>query len=54
MQIKQIKRNFNDPKIVKNLEETITIAVDASGNVFLPKVGIPFQSPLSAFFGALY
>jgi RNA-directed DNA polymerase len=50
----QVKENFNDPIILKYLEDIITIAVDDGEKIFLPNKGIPLQSSLSPFFGALY
>ena len=52
--LNQICQNFNDPIALKYLHDIITIAVDYGGQVFLPTEGIPRQSPLSPFFGALY
>jgi len=50
----QIKQHFDDPLVLKYLHDIITIAVDYGGQVFLPTDGIPTQSSLSPFFGALY
>jgi RNA-directed DNA polymerase len=52
--LKQIRQNYDDPKILRYLEDIITIPVDVGGNVYLPKKGIPRRSALSPFFGALY
>ena len=52
--MQQITQNFADPVILRYLQNIITVAVDVGGNVYLPKLGIPRQSALSPFFGALY
>jgi hypothetical protein len=52
--LSQISQHFNDPIVLKYLYDIITIAIDYGGQVFLPTEGIPRQSPLSPFFGALY
>jgi len=52
--MKKAAGGFDDPIVLKYLHDIITIAVDYGGQVFLPTDGIPRQSPLSPFFGALY
>jgi hypothetical protein len=52
--INQCYEHYNDPIILRYLENIITIAVDKGGQVFLPQSGIPLRSSLSPFFGALY
>ena len=52
--ISQVRRHFDDPRILRYLEDVITTAIDDGGDVFLPKEGIPRRSSLSPFFGALY
>jgi len=50
----QLRQHFDDPKVLKYLEDIITIAVDKGGNITLPKKGIPRRSSVSPFFGSLY
>ena len=50
----QIKDNYDDPIVLKYLEDIITTGIDVNGNVILPQKGIPLRSSLSPFFGALY
>jgi len=52
--LEQIKQHFDDSIVLKYLHDIITIAIDYGGQVFLPTDGIPTQSSLSPFFGALY
>jgi len=52
--INQLTKNFDDPIIGQYLADIVTIGVDRDGQVFLPTQGIPTQSALSPFFGALY
>lgn len=52
--VSQIKSHFKDPRVVKYLEDIITIPVIKNAVVFTPTQGIPRRSSLSCFFGALY
>ena len=50
----QLTKHFDDPIILQYLHDIVTIGVDKGGQVFLPTQGLPRQSALSPFFGALY
>ena len=52
--INQLTKHFHDPILLQYLRDIITIGVDKNTQVFLPNQGIPRQSALSPFFGALY
>ena len=52
--INQTKTHFKDPRILKYLEDIITIPIIENAAVYTPKQGIPIRSSLSPFFSALY
>ena len=52
--LKQLKENYDDPKLINYFQQMITVAVDKNAQLTLPKKGIPLRSALSPFFGALY
>jgi len=52
--LKQVKTHFKDARVLKYLEEIITIPVIENAAIYTHKTGIPIRSSLSPFFGALY
>jgi len=52
--VKQVQQHFNDPRLLKYLENIINIPIINDGVIFSPDKGIPRRSSLSPFFGALY
>jgi hypothetical protein len=47
-------RSFDDPILLKYLEDIITVAIDRDGAMWLPSKGILRQTAISPFLGALY
>jgi len=52
--LQQLAAVFDDPMLLRYLNDIVTIPIDNSGNLELPTSGIPIRSSLSPFFGALY
>ena len=52
--INQVKSHFKDLRVIKYLEDIITIPIIKNAVFFTPSHGIPIRSSLSPFFGALY
>ena len=51
--LERVKNIYQDPIIVRYLDDIINIPYDLRGNVYTPKNGIPTGSSLSPFFAAL-
>jgi RNA-directed DNA polymerase len=52
--IKDIKKHYNDPKVIAMLENIITNPIDTPRGMKNPSMGIALRGPLSQFFSALY
>ena len=49
-----MRQHFDDPRLLKYLEDIINIPIINDAIIFSPDKGIPRRSSLSPFFGALY
>jgi hypothetical protein len=52
--VKQMQQHFNDPRLLKYLEDIINIPIIKDATIFSPDKGVARRSSLSPFFGALY
>jgi len=52
--VNQLKKHFQDERVLNYLEQIITISVDQDGVIRTPKQGIQRRSSLSPFLSALY
>lgn len=52
--IQDIKKHYNDPKVIAMLENIIANPIDTPRGIKNPSMGIALRGPLSQFFSALY